>query len=184
MSKSAAPGDGDGSFANIANTIVTKTARQKKFRFTELIQEASNTDVDLKTLPTDDQRTLASYTGQQTPVAGAQHESVVDKVPTTAIAGLAGRVRRFEQHARCGSIVRYRTNVIGRGKEIFVAVFDSNFGTKVERNHPANLFEDFQEFRRRHVFVSSVRWHPKLDDRFLPTVGLSPAIDRFERGCF
>jgi len=48
MSKSAPPGDGDGSFANIPNTIVTKTARQKKFRFIELIQKASSTDVDLK----------------------------------------------------------------------------------------------------------------------------------------
>src|SRR6266487_4647835 len=68
-SKSAASGDGDGSFANIAKTIVTKTARQRRFRFTELIQGASRTDVDLKTPPTDDQRPRASYAGQQTPVA-------------------------------------------------------------------------------------------------------------------
>src|SRR4029453_19242405 len=81
-SKSAAPGDGDGSFANIASTIVTKTARQKKFRFTELIQEASITDVDLKTPSTDNSTNTRSYAAQQTPVAGAQHESVVDKVPT------------------------------------------------------------------------------------------------------
>src|SRR6266487_5106096 len=48
-SKSADAGDGDGSFANIAKTIVTKTARQKKFRFIALIQGVSGDDVDLKT---------------------------------------------------------------------------------------------------------------------------------------
>src|ERR1700692_4375672 len=47
-SKSAGPGDGDRSCANIANTIVRNAPSQKKFRFIKPIQEASDNDVDLK----------------------------------------------------------------------------------------------------------------------------------------
>src|SRR4029453_2007031 len=169
-SKSAAPGDDDGSCANIGNTIVMKTARQKKFRFIALIQGVSSDDVDLKTFAGRLSRTAGFRRGRaaRTCCRGQRRDA--------AIAGLAARARRFEQHTRRDLIVRDRTDVICRLKEIFVAVFDSNFGIEVERNHPAHLFENLQEFCRRHVFVTGVPRHPKLDNRFLPAVRLPPAI--------
>src|SRR6266700_6294341 len=127
-SKSAAPGDGDRSCANIANTIVRNAPSKKKFRFIAPIQEASAIDVDLKPQ-------LSRATRR--PRRNNSLESIRSYLLTcgTAIACLASGFRRLEQNSRCIAITRYGTDLIRRWKEIFVAVLHANLGSKIERDH-------------------------------------------------
>src|SRR4030095_15167039 len=98
-SKSAAPGDDDGSFANIGNTIVMKTARQKKLRFIALIQGVSSDDVDLKTFAGDLSRTAGFRRGRaaRTCCRGQRRDA--------AIAGFAARARRLAHQKRRDCVV-------------------------------------------------------------------------------
>jgi hypothetical protein len=77
-----------------------KTARQKKFRFIALIQGVSSDDVDLKTFAGGLSRTAGFRRGRaaRTCCRGQRRDA--------AIAGLAARARRFEQHTRRDLIVR------------------------------------------------------------------------------
>ena len=60
----------------------------------------------------------------------------------TAIARLARCVWWLKQHTGGGLIVRDRTNVICRWKEIIVALLNTNFGIEIERNHPVHFVEN------------------------------------------
>jgi hypothetical protein len=101
-----------------------------------------------------------------------------------AIAHLACRARRLEQHSRHGIVTRHRTNVIHGWKNVFVALFYANFRTKIDWHHAAHFIEDLEKLGRGHVMVIGVRRHPQLHDGFPPAVGMAAAIDGFEQGGF